>query len=347
MATGFKNGLKLVGDVYYYRIMHRGTLYTGTTKCRSHQAAKEWLSAFRDTLALGDVRPFRKGHLTLATLFGEWLEVNRGTFSAGHIGSAECSVRRWVLPEVGKARLEDLNTHRVLGIRTRMQQAGRSPKYINNTLMTLRAILNYGVRVGYLSKLPYALPMIKIQKKPRPTLPKSQVQEFFSAVDRQARNPHIPVMLRVMVGLGMREAEVLGMRWEWFDLERRTYTVGKAKGKEARVLPVPSWLWSALHAMSKTLSEWVFPAEDGKPHRGQFCKKVLRRVCVELGLGNLTQHRLRATFATLHADTGTPITEIQAMLGHKSIGTTMIYVETSLEAKRKAQDVLGKMLGLA
>ena len=110
---------------------------------------------------------------------------------------------------------------------------------------------------------------------------------------------------------------------------------------------MPDWLWSALQGMEKTISEWVFPAEDGKPHRAQFCTKALRRVCQRLGLGNVTHHRLRATFASLHAQAGTPITEIQGMLGHKCITTTMIYIETSLEAKRRAQDALSLKLGLA
>ena len=68
----------------------------------------------------------------------------------------------------------------------------------------------------------------------------------------------------------------------------------KAKGKEARVLPVPDWLWNAILTMPKTVSEWVFPAEDGKPHRAQFCKKPLQRVCTKLGLGNVTHQRYRA-----------------------------------------------------
>lgn len=335
-----------MGDVYYYRLMHRGALYTGTTKCRSLPAAKEWLSAFRDSLALGDVRPFRRNSFSVGDLVSEWVTVNRSTFSAGHLGSAECALKRWVMPKLGKVHLEDVSTQRVMEIRSRMQEAGLSPKYTNNTLTTLRAVLNYAVRLGYIGKLPFTLAPLKIQKKPRPTLPRSRVREFFDVVDRQAQNPHIPVLMRVMVGLGLREAEALGMRWEWFDLERRTYIVGKAKGKEARVVPVPSWLWDSIHAMPKALSEWVFPAEDGKPHRSQFCKKVLRRVCLELGLGNVTQHRLRATFATLHAEAGTPISEIQGMLGHKSISTTMIYVETSLEAKRRAMDCLSRHIGL-
>lgn len=36
-----------------------------------------------------------------------------------------------------------------------------------------------------------------------------------------------------------------------------------------------------------TLSEWVFPAADGKCHRPHYCKKVLQRVCKELGLGQV------------------------------------------------------------
>jgi len=138
------------------------------------------------------------------------------------------------------------------------------------------------------------------------------------------------------------------MRWEWFSPDQRTYTVGKAKGKEARVLPIPTWLWTSIHSMPKAiLSAWVFPALDGKPHRNNFLHKPLTNASTKLGLGNLTQHRLRATFATLHAQACTPITEIQGMLGHKCITTTMIYIETSLEAKRKAQDALSQKLGLA
>jgi len=65
-------------------------------------------------------------------------------------------------------------------------------------------------------------------------------------------------------------------------------------------------------------------------------------------LKGVTQHRLRSSFASLHAsEAGTPISEIQSMLGHKNIQTTMIYVETSLEAKRRAQDALSVRLGLS
>lgn len=135
------------------------------------------------------------------------------------------------------------------------------------------------------------------------------------------------------------------MRWQWFDAEQRTYVVGRAKGKEARVLPVPDWLWNAVQAMPKTLGEWVFPASDGKPHRPNYCRRVLDTVAEELNLGRLTAHRLRASHASILAELGTPISEIQGCLGHKSVTTTMLYIEQSLENKRKAQDALSQKLG--
>lgn len=65
-----------------------------------------------------------------------------------------------------------------------------------------------------------------------------------------------------------------------------------------------------------------------------------------MDLCNATQHRLRATFVSLHAEAGIPVPEIQGMLGHKNIATTMLYVETSLEAKCRAQGNLSQKLGL-
>lgn len=228
-----------------------------------------------------------------------------------------------------------------------MLEKGRSITTVNNALKVLKLILGYGIRVGYMDRMPFRVTMLKAQRTPRPTISINKVQEFFSVLDGEARNPQVPIILKVMIGLGLRESEALGMRWEWFDMDNRSYTVGKSKNRLSRVLPVPDWLWEILLGMERTQSEWLFPAEDGKPHRAQFCKKPLKRVCDKLGLGNVTQHRLRSSHASLHALVGTPLSEIQGLLGHKNIATTMIYVETSLEAKRHAQDVLSQSLGFA
>ena len=49
-------------------------------------------------------------------------------------------------------------------------------------------------------------------------------------------------------------------------------------------------------------------------------------------------HQSRHTFATLQLASGTQITTIQKMLGHKNIGTTLVYAKTLEEAKREAAE---------
>lgn len=346
MTTTFKNGLaKQPGGQYHYCIRVNGQQFKGSTRATDLATARKVLEERRRQILMGDCG-FTKIP-TLGEVRDEWLKIHKAVHSPKHWKDVETVSRIWILPAFRTHRMDRVSTGDAMLLRSKMLEAGRSPVTVNDMLKILKLLGNFAVRQGHISKLPFRVQFLKVQKKPRPTVSAPQVQVFLAAVDKAAQNPHVAVILRVMVGLGLREAEALGMRWEWFDPTQRTYVVGKAKGKEARVLPVPNWLWNSIHAMPKTLSEWVFPAEDGKPHRAQFCKKALQRVCKALGLGNVTQHRLRATFASLHAETGTPLPEIQGMLGHKNIQTTMIYVETSLDAKRKSQDVLSQKLGLS
>lgn len=340
-------GLKKVGAFWHYNLKINGQRAHGSTRATDLATARKILEEKRRELLEGQHRIVSRIP-ALNDLYDLWRKNHQGVFSQKHLGPVECSYRKWLHPRFGACKIDQIGSSGVDSLRSEALRAGRSPRYVNNILKILKLLLNYGVKTGFLKEVPLKIGMSRLQKKPRPILPAERVQEFFAAVDEAAENPHVPVMIRVMVGMGLREGEVLGMRREWFDLINRTYIVGKAKGKEARVIPVPSWLWDALHNMPQAqLSEWMFPAADGKPHRSQFCKKTLDRVCKQMGLGRVTQHRLRATFASLHAAAGTPITEIQGMLGHKNIQTTMIYVETSLEAKRTAQDALSQKLGLA
>lgn len=345
MANNHPN-LKRVGPYWHYHLKVNGERLHGSTRAKDLPTAKKVLDEKRKDLLSGQLGIVTKMP-TLAALTKDWLKSHQGTFSPKHLRGVEQLARLWILPQVGTTRIDRIGSPEALKIRMKLIEAGKSHTTANNALKALKLLLNHAVRLQLLDRLPRLTKPLRVQRKPRPTVPASRVQEFLKAMDRAARNPHVAVMVRVMVGLGMRESEVLGMRWEWFNPDQRTYTVGKAKGKEARVLAVPSWLWESIHTMPRILNEWVFPAEDGKPHRPQFCKKAIQRVTTALGLGHVTAHRLRASFATLHAEAGTPISEIQGFLGHKAVTTTMLYVEQTLEGRRRAQDTLSKQLGFA
>jgi integrase len=344
--AGFRNGLQKVGDTYHYCFRIHGQQYKGSTRARDQKTAKKVLESKRQEALLG--APLIQAEPpTVSALVKDWLLTHAHITCERHRKGVEIMTRIWLIPVVGDLPIDKVTQGMILSARSRLLEAGRSLSTANHFLRIVKLLWNHAVEMGYIHAVPFKVKLLRVQKKPRPTVPASKVPEFLAAIDTQSQSPQAAVMLKVMLGMGLRESEVLGMRWEWFDMDNRTYTVGKAKGKEARVIPVPIWLWSALLTMPKTLSGWVFPGTEGRLHHPHYCKRVLRRVATELGLGNLTQHRLRATFASLHAEAGTPITEIQGMLGHKAVTTTMLYIEQSLDAKRRAQDALSLKLGLA
>lgn len=345
--ASFKYGLmKHPSGYYHYCFKIHGRQYKGSTRATDRATAEKVLAEKRREALLGRTT-LRSGVVTVRDLVQNWLETHRGTLSPSHLRSVEQITRIWVLPTLGSCPINRVNTATLLGLRKVVLGAGRSPQTANLLFRVMKLLWNYGLKVGLLDTMPFRVQPLRVQRKPRPVVTGSRMQEFLAAAEQCSSNPQVAAMLKMMVGCGMRESEVLGARMEWIDPDARTYTVGKAKGKEARVIPIPDWVWSALSASQRSLGPWLFPAEDGKPHRPHFLRKPLARIAGELGLGHLTQHRLRATFASLHAEAGTPLSAIQAMLGHKSITTTMLYVEQTLDSKRLAQETLSKRLGLA
>ncbi len=277
---------------------------------------------------------------TIAKLRDAWLAANSRTASLGHYRN----VSTWEPCGLEKVPLDRCTTELVELARETFAK-GRKPATVNGWTRILNLLGGWAIRRGQIRALPWRVKMAKVQKAPRKTLPAAKIRGWIAAAEATAFKSNrwqIGTALRLMVGLGLREQEALGAHWEWLDWDRKTYTVGKAKGFEARVIPAPDWLLA-----------WLLPKKAdlglvlGEAKPAGFCRKAIAGANALCSTPGISAHRLRGTFATLHSEAGTPIQVIQQMLGHKSATTTMLYLEAHLEKAEDQQAKVAEKMGMA
>lgn len=279
---------------------------------------------------------------TLQQVIDRWMAMRAPTASASYVTSVATFARLHLygmgplpIDRIDKATVE---TARLTHLKTRGQATA------NHWLRILKMLINYA---DALPKLPFKLPAFKLQKKPRFMLPVSAVEAWFAAVDRSSRRrPGVGVLVRLMLYLGLRESEAITARWEWFDWDRKTYTPGVTKGREAEPLSVDDHLLEYLLPIRQPRGLLASRA-DGKPLPKGFAVNAMRSANRACGVNHITPHRLRGTIATMMSERGNSIQNIQAFLRHKDPLTTMAYLEKNMDQTRKVQGQISADIGKA
>jgi integrase len=329
------------GKVWHYRFqvagvrVQRSTRETG--KGRADQVARR---AHDDAVVRangGEPVP------TLRELIAAWLEIHRPVRSAKHVRSVETCAR---------LHLYDLGDKRIGAISTRDIELARNehltthkPASTNHWLRVMKLLGMWAVKREIIPALPWKVPMLKVQKRPRAILPLDVARTWFEAIDKATpKTPAVATAVRLMFGLGLRESEAASARWEWIDWQRATYTPGITKGREAEPVPMPAWLVEHLAPLRRDEGLIVARA-SGAQLPPNFSRSAMRAANSACSIKGITPHRLRGSFATLLSEAGVPIQTIQRVLRHKHPMTTMVYLETNLDTAAQAQNQIGQKIG--
>ncbi|MEU6317433.1 site-specific integrase [Streptomyces sp. NPDC047009] len=126
------------------------------------------------------------------------------------------AVRKHLIPGLGAHRLDRLKPEHIEAFYAKMQANGSKPATAHQAHRTLRTSLNEAVRRGHLGKNP-----VQLAKAPKTgdyeVEPYSvqEVQRLLKAADRHRTSARWAVAL----ALGLRQGEVLGLKWEDVDLD--------------------------------------------------------------------------------------------------------------------------------
>jgi len=141
------------------------------------------------------------------------------------------------------------------------------------------------------------------------------------------------------INTGVRANELLKLPVQAVDFHRMIVHIDGEKGDEHREVPLNSTsnrIFQELitAARAKGYTHIFTNPQTGRPYN--YLHHGWKTACKLAGIQNLRIHDLRHTFGTRAADDGAPLNAIQAVMGHKSISTTMKYTHATDEGMRRA-----------
>ena len=293
---------------------------------------------------------FDAGATTVGEYLAHWLSHSvRDTVSQKTYERYESIVRVHLSPALGRIRLKVLTPDHVRGLYREKLDSGLAPRSVLHIHRTLSKALKQATDDGLIPRNAAAS-----VKPPQPRteemqpLSRDQVRTFLDTV----KGERMEALYVVAVTAGLRQGELLALKWEDVDLEGTNPTLevrrslSETRGRRSFVAPksgrgrhlrLSRRAVSALRVHRKRQLEervrkaglWedhglIFPSEVGTPMSGRNLYRTFKIRVKRTSLPRtLRFHDLRHTCATLLLRQGVNPKFVQELLGHADISLTL------------------------
>lgn len=210
---------------------------------------------------------------------------------------------------------------------------GVKPQSRNTIMGTPRLFYMWAQERDLINRNPFlGVKRAKVGKTLPRRVPDHQVQLVLDSAPFRTR-----VMITLVIETGMRLSELTGLRVEDWDRVNATLLL-RGKGDKERHTPVVGAAHDALCAWlvdGRTAGPmWPSMRRPSDGLRSQRVAQLIVDAAESVGL-HITTHQYRHTFATRWARDGKPIVGLQHQLGHESLNTTSVYVDSDVEERRE------------
>ena len=126
-------------------------------------------------------------------------------------------------------------------------------------------------------------------------------------------------LVKLALETAMRRSELLGLRWEYIDLGRRTIFLKLTKNGTSRTVPLSTHAIQILTQMPRNLDGRVFPVTH------EVVSQAFNRARKQAGVKDVRFHDLRHMAITRLAEKLPNLIELSAVSGHKSLSMLKRY----------------------
>lgn len=292
--------------------------------------------------------PVVDGRTTVGSYLNRWLEtVQPRVRPATHV-RYKGIVTGQLVPSIGRIRLAALQPQQVAGMLAQLQRDGLAPRTVHHARAVLRTALSDAERLGVVTRN-----VAKLTEAPRVPSPAPRVLSPAEAraVLEAMSDPELRRLATVAVNTGLRQGELLGLRWSDVDLRAPELHVTMALqrlGGETRLVETKSrtsrrtvpLTADAVEALSQERrvqlearlaagGRWtepipglVFTTATGAPRSPSAVTHQFAESLAAAGIPHLRWHDLRAAFGGLMLASGSDLATVSSLLGHSSIAIT-------------------------
>jgi integrase len=287
------------------------------------------------------------GHLTVAEHLKNWLEgYVKTNCSQRTLDGYQSIIETHLIPALGQVQLKHLHPQTIQAYYGKACER-LSARTVHHQHRVLSQSLKFACRQGYLARNPAELvDAPSPRKKSIRTLIPSEVEVL---LDTAKDNRYYPVIYTAL-STGLRQAELLGLRWRDIDLDMMSISVSqvlykrrgvyqfkepKTSRSRRRVATTPKLaLFLKQYKAERenlylelgqilSLDSLVFGTPEGKPFNPSVLSHDFGRMVKRIGLEGVRFHDLRHTFASLMLLRGAKPKVISEALGHASVAFTM------------------------
>lgn len=149
---------------------------------------------------------------------------------------------------------------------------------------------------------------------------------------RATRNLKHRCILALLYASGLRIGELLNLKLQDIDVDRRQILIRQSKGRKDRYVMLAESFLPLFFNYLQTYSPEIYFAEGSKasPYCSSAVRSFLQRSCKRAKIRKrVSPHTLRHSYATHMLENGIDLRHIQMLLGHSRPETTMIYTHVT------------------
>jgi len=281
-----------------------------------------------------------------------WLLTVKSSIRRRTFISYETTIRLYLKPGLGNKRLTKLTVAEAQLFMNNQGRVGQSHRNLQKMRIVLSAVLTHALyeervirNVAHSVKIP--------TYKPKEIEPWS-IDQLASFLEATCNDRYYPIYF-LMGFYGLRSGEALGISWSDIDINKKVirirrqvdYVNGSYEYSELKTqagrrdLPIVGMTQDVLDNLSPTLNgplpDLVFKTPSGLPIDAGNMRKTFKRLSRQAGLPVINPHHLRHTAATNLKNLNIAPKDVQMILGHAHISTTMqIYQHSDMTGRSDA-----------